>query len=100
MPKDTEEDKSKSNDQKYRQVDHKDPVTSADGRTEYRSSEVTYSGKVENPRHTKEGRAADQEARGDTFKTTGMDAGHKHGVSQGVDPSDKENISPQNSLQN
>jgi hypothetical protein len=99
MPKETDE-KSNQDDQKYKKVDHKEPVKSADGRTEYRSSEVTYSGPADNPRNTKEGRAADQAARGDTFKTTGMDAGHKHGVSQGVDPSDKENISPQNSLQN
>ena len=98
MPKDTENEKP--NDPKYKQVDHKDPVRSADGRHEFRSSEVTYSGEADNPRNTKEGRAADQAARGDTFKTTGMDAGHKHGVSQGVEPSDKQNISPQNSLQN
>lgn len=87
------------------EIVHHDPVEvrTAGGKHHIKeSSEATYRGDdgAENPRHTKEGRAADQKARGTMFADTGWAPGHHHGLSRGVDPADGKNITPQNALQN
>ncbi len=88
----------------YSRIFYSDPVerTFNGRRFEIRSSETVYRGGVhaKNPRQTPEGDPADRLARGDLFSRTGWSPGHAHSLSQGHDPSDRENISAQNPIQN